>query len=76
MTLCVNFYDKIPPLNQIIAYFVQDFKFSLDHNGPIWSIISKMWNICGNVMTHHDINLSDITTTLELIFHKVNEENS
>ena len=39
MTMCVNFYDTIPPLNKNISYFVQDFKFSLDHNGPKWSNI-------------------------------------
>ena len=33
-TMCVNFYDTIPPLNQIIAYFIQDLKFSLSYNGP------------------------------------------
>ena len=42
MTMCVNFFDTIPPIHNNTEYFVQDFKFSFDHNGPIWSIISNM----------------------------------
>ena len=42
MTMCINFYDTITPLNKNISYFVQDFKFSLNDNGPKCSNISKM----------------------------------
>ena len=70
---CMSFFT----LKILLKIKIQHILFMISiFFGSKWSKIWKMWNLYGYLIAHHDINLSDITTSLEIIFQKLSEDNA